>query len=69
MTPYMSFLLQPFAEILSTFTNLSGHDVRLWLSVIKCLKQSFHFDDGGQSKFSQSFLPRFLTVPAVVFLV
>ncbi|KZT23010.1 hypothetical protein NEOLEDRAFT_1180414 [Neolentinus lepideus HHB14362 ss-1] len=47
MTPYMSFLLSPFMDILHTFrsSDVEDGDV-LWSSVITILAKSFRFDEG-----------------------
>jgi hypothetical protein len=49
MTPYMSFTLKPFNDILVTFSNQSTEDPNLWVAVIECLTKSFNFDDGGKN--------------------
>ncbi|EIN05935.1 hypothetical protein PUNSTDRAFT_137420 [Punctularia strigosozonata HHB-11173 SS5] len=48
MTPYMSFLLQPFIEKLLAYSSGSERDRTLWTSVIQVLVRSLAFDDGGK---------------------
>ncbi|KAI0790983.1 hypothetical protein C8Q75DRAFT_805854 [Abortiporus biennis] len=45
MTPYMSFLLQPFINLLNEFSQTE--DVALWDAVIQTLTRSFVHDDGA----------------------
>jgi U3 small nucleolar RNA-associated protein 10 len=47
MSTYMSFLLQPFAELLRTFAISSANDTTLWLCIIETLTKSFNSDEGG----------------------
>lgn len=46
MTPYMSFLLQPFAELLTGFTK-SVDDEDLWVAVVQTLTKSFTNDEAA----------------------
>jgi len=48
MSTYMSFLLQPFIELLRTFTVSSTHEKMLWLSIVETLTKSFNSDEGGE---------------------
>ena len=48
MSTYMSFLLQPFTELLSAFAISSAYDNMLWLSIIETLTKSFNSDEGGE---------------------
>lgn len=48
MTPYMSFMLGPFIDILKGYSNLLEDDKALWSTVIDCLSKSFAFDEGGK---------------------
>jgi len=50
MSPYMSFLLQPFTELLGTFATSSANDKTLWLCILETLAKSFSSDDGGESR-------------------
>ncbi|KII90106.1 hypothetical protein PLICRDRAFT_686024 [Plicaturopsis crispa FD-325 SS-3] len=47
MTPYMSFLLQPFVDILQSFANSSEDDTRLWLCVIQTLTKTLEVDEAA----------------------
>ncbi|TFK48252.1 hypothetical protein OE88DRAFT_1664727 [Heliocybe sulcata] len=47
MTPYMSFLLSPFMDILQTFKSSTVlNESVLWTSVITIFGRSFRFDEG-----------------------
>ena len=48
MSTYMSFLLQPFTELLKTFTVSSTNSKMLWLSIVETLTKSFNSDEGGE---------------------
>lgn len=48
MTPYMSFLLQPFLDILKAFSSSSRGEHDLWSCVIETLSKSFSLDDAGK---------------------
>ena len=48
MTPYMSFLLQPFIDTLGQYTAASLEDELFWICVIETLSKSFACDDGGR---------------------
>lgn len=48
MNPYMSFLLQPLAEMLTSFTDSTIDDYTLWACVVETLTKSFTCDDGGK---------------------
>lgn len=47
MTPYMSFLLAPFAEMLNAWAKSSANE-DLWLAVIQVVAKSFTHDEGGK---------------------
>ncbi|PPQ90282.1 hypothetical protein CVT25_013107 [Psilocybe cyanescens] len=46
MVPYISFLLQPYSDILASFTASTSDDFSLWSSVIQTLTRTLNFDDG-----------------------
>lgn len=48
MNPYMSFLLQPFVDILKSFRDASSDDLALWTGVVQVLSKTFGFDSGSQ---------------------
>lgn len=48
MSTYMSFLLQPFTELLGAFTVSSARDKMLWLCIVEILTKSFNSDEGGE---------------------
>ncbi|KAK0447887.1 uncharacterized protein EV420DRAFT_1647628 [Desarmillaria tabescens] len=45
MCPYMSFLLQPYIDLLKSFTS-SSHNSALWSAVLETLTKSMNYDDG-----------------------
>ncbi|EKM52689.1 uncharacterized protein PHACADRAFT_101069 [Phanerochaete carnosa HHB-10118-sp] len=45
VTPYMSFLLTPFAELLNTWAK-SSVDEELWLATVQVIAKSFAHDEG-----------------------
>ncbi|KDR78387.1 hypothetical protein GALMADRAFT_245550 [Galerina marginata CBS 339.88] len=47
MVPYMSFLLQPCCDILTSFTKSTSDHFALWSSIIQILSRTLNFDDGG----------------------
>lgn len=47
MNPYMSFLLTPFSDILSSFANGSSTDPELWKATVSSLNRSLANDDGA----------------------
>ncbi|KAF8966928.1 armadillo-type protein [Flammula alnicola] len=47
MVPYMTFLLQPFSDILASFTTLKSDNFELWSSIVQILTRTLNFDDGG----------------------
>ncbi|KAL5520451.1 hypothetical protein ACEPAG_9675 [Sanghuangporus baumii] len=46
MTPYMSLLVNHFAELLTSFTKEENTNKELWLAVVETLSKSFVVDDG-----------------------
>lgn len=46
MTPYMSFLVQPFIGILDAFPTDTTIDTELWTCVIETLTASLNVDEG-----------------------
>ncbi|KAL5525140.1 UTP10 [Sanghuangporus sanghuang] len=46
MTPYMSLLVNHFAELLTSFTKEENTNKELWLAAIETLSKSFVVDDG-----------------------
>jgi U3 small nucleolar RNA-associated protein 10 len=53
MVPYMSFLLQPFSDVLTSFTPSNPHNFALWTSVVQILTRTLNFDDGGKPSEAQ----------------
>ncbi|KAF9480276.1 hypothetical protein BDN70DRAFT_905831 [Pholiota conissans] len=47
MVPYMSYLLQPFCDILASFAESTLDSFDLWSSVVKVLTLTLNFDDAG----------------------
>ncbi|KDQ54552.1 hypothetical protein JAAARDRAFT_135194 [Jaapia argillacea MUCL 33604] len=47
MTPYMSFLLAPFTELLGSSDTADVTNEDLWIGVVKTLAKSFMFDEGA----------------------
>jgi U3 small nucleolar RNA-associated protein 10 len=47
MTPYMSFMMQPFIDLLETFAKSEEPDPELWGSLIQVLGKSFEVDEAG----------------------
>ncbi|KAF4611649.1 hypothetical protein D9613_003824 [Agrocybe pediades] len=47
MVPYMTFLLQPFTDILTSFAKSSADNFALWSSVVQVLARTLNFDDAG----------------------
>ncbi|KAH6904492.1 hypothetical protein BKA70DRAFT_1373519 [Coprinopsis sp. MPI-PUGE-AT-0042] len=47
MSPYMSFLLQPFEEILKSFSGSGEQNHKLWNATIRSLLNSLNHDDSG----------------------
>ena len=54
MTPYMTFLLQPFINDLDAFrkTSDTASDRALWAEIISTLTKTFIHDDGGECQFA-----------------
>jgi len=48
MVPYMTFLLQPYSDILTSFVKSSVDDIALWSAVIQTLTRTLNFDDAGK---------------------
>lgn len=50
MTPYMSFLLQPFVNELDAFRKGSDSEDEkvLWVEIVQTLTKTFVHDDGGK---------------------
>lgn len=47
MSSYMSFLLQPFIDILKEYSESDTDDKELWLCVVETLTKSLLSDEGG----------------------
>ncbi|EAU87657.2 hypothetical protein CC1G_09118 [Coprinopsis cinerea okayama7 len=47
MSPYMSFLLQPFEETLKGYSSATHGDQSLWTATISSLHKALTHDDGG----------------------
>ena len=61
MTPYMSFMIQAFTDLLESFTKSEEPDSELWASLIRVLGKSFEVDEAGMSDFFLSILCLFST--------
>lgn len=48
MTPYMSLLVNNYADLLSSFQKEENTNKDLWLSSVESLSKSFVADDGGK---------------------
>ena len=48
MTPYMSFMIQAFADLLKSFAESEEPNQGLWGSLISVLGKSFEVDDAGR---------------------
>jgi len=49
MTPYMSFMIQAFTNLLESFTESEEPDPELWSSLVQVLGKSFEVDEAGTS--------------------
>jgi U3 small nucleolar RNA-associated protein 10 len=47
MTPYMSFMIQAFTDLLESFTESEEPDPELWGSLVQALGKSFEVDEAG----------------------
>ena len=47
MTPYMSFMIQAFTDLLESFAGSEEPDPELWGSLIQVLGKSFEVDEAG----------------------
>ena len=47
MTPYMSFMIQAFTDLLESFTESEDLDPELWYSLVQVLGKSFEVDEAG----------------------
>lgn len=47
MTPYMSFMVQAFTDLLESFTKSEEPDQELWGSLVQVLGKSFEVDEAG----------------------
>ena len=47
MTPYMSFMIQAFTDLLESFSKSEDPDPELWSSLIQLLGKSFEVDEAG----------------------
>ena len=55
MTPYMSFMIQAFTDLLESFSESEEADPELWSSLVQVLGKSFEVDEAGttvQSSFA-----------------
>ena len=50
MTPYMSFMIQAFTDLLESFTQSEEPDPELWSSLVQVLGKSFEVDEAGAFK-------------------
>ena len=60
MTPYMTFMIQAFINLLESFIKSEEPDPELWGSLIRVLGKSFEVDEAGMSS-SFNFMPSFST--------
>lgn len=49
MTPYMSFMIQAFTDLLESFTGSEEQDPELWGSLVQAIGKSFEVDEAGMS--------------------
>jgi U3 small nucleolar RNA-associated protein 10 len=56
MTPYMSFMIQTFSDLLESFTKSEEPNQELWGSLIQVLGKSFEVDDAGKIQLFPSHL-------------
>jgi len=47
MTPYMSFMIQAFTDLLESFVKSEDPDPELWGSLVQVLGKSFEVDEAG----------------------
>lgn len=47
MTPYMSFMVQAFTDLLESFAESEEPDQELWGSLVQALGKSFEVDEAG----------------------
>ena len=47
MTPYMSFMIQAFSDLLRSFAKSEEPDQELWGPLVQVLGKSFEVDDAG----------------------
>lgn len=47
MTPYMSFMIQAFTDLLESFSESEEPDPELWSSLVQVLGKSFEVDEAG----------------------
>ena len=47
MTPYMTFMIQAFTDLLESFTKSEEPDPELWSSLVQVLGKSFEVDEAG----------------------
>jgi len=50
MTPYMSFMIQAFTDLLESFSKSEEPDPELWSSLVQVLGKSFEVDEAGMAK-------------------
>jgi len=50
MTPYMSFMIQAFTDLLESFSESEEPDPELWSSLVQVLGKSFEVDEAGMTK-------------------
>jgi U3 small nucleolar RNA-associated protein 10 len=55
MTPYMSFMVQAFTDLLESFARSEDPDPELWVSLIRVLGKSFEVDEAGMGQLLTSF--------------
>jgi hypothetical protein len=47
MTPYMSFMIQAYTDLLEAFAKSQEPDSELWSSLVRVLGKSFEVDETG----------------------
>ena len=50
MTPYMSFMIQAFIDLLESYTKSDEPNQELWHSLVQVLGKSFEVDDAGKTQ-------------------
>ena len=60
MTPYMSFMIQAFTDLLESFSKSEEPDPGLWSSLVQVLGKSLEVDEAGTIRSPLAPLPPIL---------